>query len=306
MTLPPVFHQPLRPLFLPNALLSHNRPHPPRVCLVPPPPATPTPLAKSKGKQELLQLHPHHHLTQSGPPPLLTRISRHTTCQLSLPHYMATLKHLPRNTPTRGKQKNSPKGNTLQAPAWTPGHQDRDWCSPNTMASKAAPTDAQAVTPPPEGKKGRQAKASASDSSVAVASGEAFTKSPPPSPPSCLQIFRLQNDLRTPPRGPQDSSPLPRHRFFWSQRSQLLPSTFLHLHGQRQRLSVTARYRSSHPRLRLPPLFRSAYLVVEQGLSGRQLPLGSLQTSCERNATFDSLYPSCVPPLRRCPTLPHS
>jgi len=116
VTLPPVFRQPLRPLSLPNALVSHSRPHPPLVGLVQPPPATPTPLAKRKGKKELLRLNPHHLLTRSGPPPQLTRIFRDTTCQPPLPHYMATLRHLPKNNPTPGKRKNSPKGNTPPAP----------------------------------------------------------------------------------------------------------------------------------------------------------------------------------------------
>jgi len=125
VTLPPVSRQPLRPLSFPSVLVSHNRPHPPRVGLAPPARATPTPLAKRKGKKELLRLHPHHHPTRAGPSPQLTRISGNTTCQLPLPHYMATLRRLPRNTPTPGKPKNSLKGNTLPAPPgppliWTP------------------------------------------------------------------------------------------------------------------------------------------------------------------------------------------
>ena len=125
MTLPPVFRQPLRPFSPPSALQFHNRPHPPLVGLVPPPPATPTPLAKRKGKKDLLRLHPHHHLIQSGPSPQLTRISRDSTSQLPLPHYMATRRCLPRNTPTPGRQRNSPKGSTPLVPLgppvfWTP------------------------------------------------------------------------------------------------------------------------------------------------------------------------------------------
>jgi len=124
-TLPPGSCQPLRPLFPPNALMSHNRPHTPLVGLVPPPPPTPTPLTKRKGKKELGWLHPHHHLTLSGPPPQLTRTSRDTTCHLPLPHYVATLRYLPRNTPTSEKRRNSPKGSTPPVPPgppviWTP------------------------------------------------------------------------------------------------------------------------------------------------------------------------------------------
>ena len=70
-----LFCQPLRPLSLPSALASHNRPHTPLVGLVPPPPSAPTPLTKRKEKKELLRLHPYYHLTRSGPPPQLTRIS---------------------------------------------------------------------------------------------------------------------------------------------------------------------------------------------------------------------------------------
>jgi len=81
------------------------------------------------------------------------------------------------------------KGQYPPGSAWTPGHLDADWRLPNTMALKAAPTYAQAVTPPAKGKKGRQAKASASASSVAVASGEVFTKSPPPLPQAVRRFF---------------------------------------------------------------------------------------------------------------------
>jgi len=67
-TSPPVFRQPLRPLSLPNAIVSHNRPHTPLPGLVPPRPTTPTLLAKRKEKKELLRLHPHLHPLRSGPP----------------------------------------------------------------------------------------------------------------------------------------------------------------------------------------------------------------------------------------------
>jgi len=118
-TLPPVFRQPLRPLSLPNALVFNNRPHTPPQGLVPPPPATPTPLAKRKGRKKLTRLHPHPHLRWSGPPPQLTWISRDMTCQLPLAHCTATLRRLPKNTLTPGKRKNSLKENIPQVP---PGH----------------------------------------------------------------------------------------------------------------------------------------------------------------------------------------
>jgi len=57
------------------------------------------------------------------------------------------------------------------------------------MATRATPTYAQAVAPPAKGKKGRQARASASDSSIEVASGQVFTKSPPPLPQAVRRFF---------------------------------------------------------------------------------------------------------------------
>jgi len=124
-TLPPVSRQPLRPLSPPSALVPHNRPHTPLVGLVPPPLSTPTPLAKRRERKELLRLHPHHDPIRSGPPPQLIRISRDMTCQLPLPQCMATLRRLPNSTPTPGKRRNSPKGNTPPIPegppvTWTP------------------------------------------------------------------------------------------------------------------------------------------------------------------------------------------
>jgi len=81
------------------------------------------------------------------------------------------------------------KGKYPPGPAWTPRHLDPNWRSPDTMATKATPTNAQAVAPPAKGKKGGQAKASASASSVVVASGEVFTKSPPPLPQAVRRFF---------------------------------------------------------------------------------------------------------------------
>jgi len=74
------------------------------------------------------------------------------------------------------------KGKYPPGPAWTPGHLDPDWRPPTTIAPKTTPTYAQAAAPPAKGKKGRQTKGTASASSVAVASGEVFTKPPPPLP----------------------------------------------------------------------------------------------------------------------------
>ena len=74
------------------------------------------------------------------------------------------------------------KGKYPPGPSWTPGHLDPDWRPPTTMTPKATSTYAQAAAPPAKGKKGRQAKGPVSAFSVAVASGEVFTKSPLLSP----------------------------------------------------------------------------------------------------------------------------
>jgi len=57
------------------------------------------------------------------------------------------------------------------------------------MASKTTPTYAQAAAPTAKGKKGCQAKGPVSASSLAVASGEVFTKSPPPLPQAVRRFF---------------------------------------------------------------------------------------------------------------------
>jgi len=57
------------------------------------------------------------------------------------------------------------------------------------MTPKATPTYSQAAAPPAKGKKGRQAKGPTSASSVAVASGEVFTKCPPPLPQAVRRFF---------------------------------------------------------------------------------------------------------------------
>ena len=81
------------------------------------------------------------------------------------------------------------KGKYPPGPAWTPGHLDPYWRSPNTMATETTATNTQAVAPPAKGKKGRLAKASVSASSVAVASGAVFTKSPPRLPQAVRRFF---------------------------------------------------------------------------------------------------------------------
>jgi len=67
------------------------------------------------------------------------------------------------------------------------------------MTSKATPTYAQAVAPPAKGKKGRQAKGPVSASSVAVASGEVFTKSPPPIPQAVRRLFAFRTPFKPHP-----------------------------------------------------------------------------------------------------------
>jgi len=57
------------------------------------------------------------------------------------------------------------------------------------MASKATPTYTQAVAPPAKGNKGHQSRNPVSASSVAVASGQVFTKSPPPLPQAVRRFF---------------------------------------------------------------------------------------------------------------------
>jgi len=281
VTLPPVFRQPLRPLSLSNALVFHNRPHPPLVGLVPSPPATPTLLAKRKGKRELLRLHPRHLLTRFRPPPQLTRISRDMICQLHLPRYMATMRHSPKNTPTPEKRRNSLKENTHPTPPGPPVILTPTGALPPPWPPKPPPPTLKLSLPLLRERRVDRRRPLPQLLPLRLRRVRFLRNLPllsPSSPPSCPQIFRLQNHLRTPPRGAQDSSPLPGHCCFSPQRSQLLPLSFLHLHGQRQGLSVAARYRPSHPRLRLYSLLRSPYLEVEQGLSCRQLPLGSLQT----------------------------
>jgi len=81
------------------------------------------------------------------------------------------------------------KGKYPPGPSWTPGHLDPDWRPPTTMAPKAAPTYAQAVAPSAKGKKGGQVRTPVSASSVAVASDEVFTKSPPPLPQAVRRFF---------------------------------------------------------------------------------------------------------------------
>ena len=91
------------------------------------------------------------------------------------------------------------KGKYPPGHAWNPGHLDPDCRLPNTMAIKATPTYAEAVARPAKGKKGRQAKASVSASSGAVASGEVFTKSPPPLPQAVRRFFASRTTFKPHP-----------------------------------------------------------------------------------------------------------
>jgi len=91
------------------------------------------------------------------------------------------------------------KGKYPSGPTCTPGHLDPDWRSSNTMATQATPTYTRAVAPPAKGKKGRQAKASVSASTVVVASGEVFTKSPPPLPQAVRRFFTFRTTFEPHP-----------------------------------------------------------------------------------------------------------
>jgi len=81
------------------------------------------------------------------------------------------------------------KGKYPPGPSWTPGHLDPDRRPTTSRTLKATPTYAQGAAPPAKGKKGRQAKGTASASSVAVPSGEVFTKPPPPLPQAVRRFF---------------------------------------------------------------------------------------------------------------------
>jgi len=91
------------------------------------------------------------------------------------------------------------KGKYPPDSAWTPGHLDPDWRPPTTMASKATPTYTQAVAPPAKGKKGGQARGPVLASSVAVASGEVFTKSAPPLPQAVRTFFASKTTFKPHP-----------------------------------------------------------------------------------------------------------
>jgi len=91
------------------------------------------------------------------------------------------------------------KGKYPPGPAWTPGHLDPDWRPPTTMTPKATPTYAQAPAPSAKGKKGRQTKGTASASSLAVASGEVFTKPPPPLPQAVRRFFASRSTFEPHP-----------------------------------------------------------------------------------------------------------
>jgi len=91
------------------------------------------------------------------------------------------------------------KGKYPTGPAWTPGHLDPDWRPPTTMTSNATPTYAQAAAPPTKEKKGRQMKGPVSASTVVVASGEVFTKPPPPLPQAVRRFFASSTTFKPHP-----------------------------------------------------------------------------------------------------------
>jgi len=101
------------------------------------------------------------------------------------------------------------KGKYPPGPCWTPGHLDPGWRPPTTMAPKATPTYAQAAAPPAKGKKGRQAKGPASASSVAVASGEVFMKSPPSLPQAVRRFFASRTTFEPHPEALKIAAHLP-------------------------------------------------------------------------------------------------
>ena len=94
-------------------------------------------------------------------------------------------------------------------PSWTPGHLDRNWRPPTTMSSKATPTYAQAAAPPAKGKKCPQAKGPVSGSSVAVASGDVLTKSPPRLPQAVGRCFASRTTFEPHPEALQIAAYFP-------------------------------------------------------------------------------------------------
>jgi len=91
------------------------------------------------------------------------------------------------------------KGKYPPGPAWSLGYLDSHWRLPTTVSPKATPAYAQAVAPPAMGKKGRQAKVSVSAPSIAVASGEVFTKPPPPLPLAVHRFFASRTTFQPHP-----------------------------------------------------------------------------------------------------------
>ena len=67
------------------------------------------------------------------------------------------------------------------------------------MAPKATPIYTQAAAPTAKGKKARQAKVSVSDSFVAVASDNVFTKPPPPLPQAVRRFFAFRTTFEPHP-----------------------------------------------------------------------------------------------------------
>jgi len=71
--------------------------------------------------------------------------------------------------------------------------------SPHLHVLQSHPTCAQAVAPSAKGKKGRQARSPVSASSLAVASGEAFTQPPPPLPQAVYRFFAFRTTFEPHP-----------------------------------------------------------------------------------------------------------
>jgi len=152
------------------------------------------------------------------PPPPPNTVSPSPSADPDLPRYdMSTSSPTPYSNPEAFAKKyphtweaeEFAKGKYPPGPAWTRGHLDPDWRPPTTMTPKATPTYAQAAALPGKGKKGRQTKGTASASSVAVASGEVFTKSPPPLPQTVHRFFASRTTFEPHPEGLQIGAHFP-------------------------------------------------------------------------------------------------
>jgi len=187
--LPPVFRQPLSPLFPPQRPGVPQQATHPTSGSCPTPTGNTNPARQEKGKERA---------PRAPPPPPPNTVWPSPPADPDLPRYdMSTFPASLYGNPEAFAKKylhtweaeEFAKGKYPPGPAGTPGHLDPDWRHPITMASKATPTYAQAVAPPTKGKKGCQAKGSVSASSIALASGEAFTKSPPPLAQAVCRFF---------------------------------------------------------------------------------------------------------------------